>query len=177
LTLVIFFTDWLAGCCVIAGAALTVTVADPDALPLQKLSLSDAIEYVVVADGETLREIEVDDVVCVTPSDHVTLNGAQPLSDALTVDELPAQIVPPPLTAADGGVRIVTVAEPPTLPLQCASLIDDNEYVAVVDGVTMRLAVLPEVIVCVSPSDHVTVNGAVPLRPALIVADCPGQMA
>ena len=45
---------------------------------------------------------------CVTPSDHVIENGATPVSVALIVAELPAQIAVVPLTTADGCAFIVT---------------------------------------------------------------------
>ena len=45
---------------------------------------------------------------CVTLSDHVTFHGAVPVNVAVIVAEPPAQIAPPPLTAAVGSVLTVT---------------------------------------------------------------------
>ena len=58
---------------------------------------------------------------CVTPSDHVTENGAAPVSVALIVAELPAQIAVVPLTTAVGFAFTVMTAEPVDVPLQFAS--------------------------------------------------------
>ena len=45
------------------------------------------------------------------------------------------------------------------------------------DGLTLRDAVMPLLMVCVTLSDQVTVNGAVPVSAAVIVAEPPGQIA
>ena len=42
-------------------------------------------------------------------------------------------------------------------------------------GLTVRDAVVPLLMVCVTLSDQVTLNGAVPVSVAVIVADAPGQ--
>jgi hypothetical protein len=47
-------------------------------------------------------------MVCVTLSDQIKVNGAVPVSAALTVAEPPGQIDPPPLTAAAGRGRTLT---------------------------------------------------------------------
>ena len=44
-------------------------------------------------------------------------------------------------------------------------------------GLTLRDAVVPLLMVCVTLSDQVTLNGAVPVSVAVIVADAPGQIA
>jgi hypothetical protein len=44
-------------------------------------------------------------------------------------------------------------------------------------GLTLRAAVVPLLIVCVTSSDQVTFHGAVPVRVAVIVAEPPGQIA
>jgi hypothetical protein len=52
------------------------------------------------------------------PSDQVSVNGGVPESAAWTVSELPAQIVPPPETVADGaGAREETRVELAVQPL------------------------------------------------------------
>ena len=81
---------------------LTVTVALPLEVPLQFASVIAVTVYVVDDDGETLREAVVPlFTVCTLPSDQVTENGATPVRVAVTVaDPAPAQMVPPPLTAA-----------------------------------------------------------------------------
>ena len=48
-----------------------------------------------------------------------------------------------------------------------------TEYVVVADGVTLRVAGLAATPVCVVPSDQVTLQGAVPVRSAWIVAAVP----
>ena len=44
-------------------------------------------------------------------------------------------------------------------------------------GLTLRVASVPELMVCTKPSDQVRLNGAVPVRFALIVVDPPAQIA
>jgi hypothetical protein len=44
-------------------------------------------------------------------------------------------------------------------------------------GVTVRVAVVPLLMVCVTLSDQITLNGAVPVSVAVIVVDAPGQIA
>ena len=57
-----------------------------------------------------------------TPSDQVTLQGALPLSAALIVVELPAQIVALPLTVATGnGLTLTTALPVPAPPVQLTS--------------------------------------------------------
>ena len=110
---------------VTTGFGLTLTTALPDDVPAQFASLSVVIVYVVVLDGLTLRVAVVPDViVCTKPSDQVRLNGAVPVSVALIVALLPAQIVPPPLTVAVGAEFTLTIALPLEVPVQLASLND-----------------------------------------------------
>ena len=107
------------------GLALTVTVALPDELPPQFASLIEVMVYVVVDDGETVRDAVVPlATFWLKPSDHVMANGAAPVRMALITAEppLPAQYEPPPLTAAVGLALTVTVALPDEVPLQFASL-------------------------------------------------------
>jgi hypothetical protein len=133
---------------------------------------------VVVAAGLTLRDAVVPLLmVCVTLSDQVTLNGAMPVSVAVIVADAPGQIAPPPLTVAVGSVFTVIVAEPLDVPVQFASVIELIVYVFVAAGLTLREAVVPLLIVCVTLSDQITVHGAVPVSVALIVAEPPGQIA
>ena len=69
--------------------------------------------------------------------------GAVPVSEALIVAEKPAQIVPPPLTAAVGSGLTVIVALPLEVPPQFASEIEVIVYVVFADGETVREAVVP----------------------------------
>src|SRR4051794_4025455 len=116
-------------------------------------------------------------MVCITLSDQVTLNGAVPMSAAVIVADAPGQITPPPLTVAVGSVFTVIVAEPLDVPVQFASLIESIEYVFVAAGLTLREAVVPLLIVCVTLSDQVTFPGAVPGRGAGIGGGPPGTAA
>jgi hypothetical protein len=107
---------------VAVGRALIVIAALPVEVPLQFASETLVIVYVVLLDGETLRVallVLIPD--CVTPSDHVIANGATPVSVALIVVELPAQIAALPLTAAVGFALTVIAALPVEVPLQFAS--------------------------------------------------------
>jgi len=162
---------------VAVGRGLTVTVAEPLDVPLQVASVNDVTVYVVVADGLTLRDAVVPVLmVCVTLSDHVTVHGAVPVRMAVIVAEPPGHIAPPPPTVAVCSGRMVTVAEPLEVPLQFASASDVIVYVVVVAGVTLREAVVPLLIVCVTLSDQVTENGAVPVSAAVIVVEAPAQI-
>jgi hypothetical protein len=103
----------------------TVTAALPEDVPLQFASVIEVMVYVVDDAGDTERDAVVPlATFWLTPSDQVIENGAVPVSVALTVDEAPAQIVPPPLTAAVGRALMVIVALPDDVPLQFASLIE-----------------------------------------------------
>jgi len=160
------------------GVGFTLTTALPDDVPAQLASLSVVIVYVVVLDGETLRDASVPLlIVCTKPSDQVMLNGAVPVRVALIVADPPLQIVPPPLTAAVGAGFTVTTALPDAVPVQFASLSVVTVYVVVLAGFTLRVASVPELTVCTKPSDQVMLNGAVPVRFALIVVDPPAQIA
>src|SRR3954451_23550916 len=110
-------------------------------------------------------------MVCVTLSDQVMVHGALPVSAALIVAEPPAQIAPLPLTVAVGSALTVTVAEPLEVPVQFASVIDVTVYVVVAEGLTVRDAVVPLLMVCVTLSDQVTVHGALPVSVAVIVVE------
>lgn len=127
-----------------------------------------------MVEGPTLRVIEVDHVVSVTPSDQVTVNGAVPVKVAVTFVVAPSQYDPPPLTTAVGVVRGVTTALPLATPLQPALVIEVMLYVVIVDGETERVAVVP-VTCCVKPSDQRMSNGPVPVSVAVIVTGEPGQ--
>ena len=106
------------------GAGFTVTVALPEDVPAQDASLIDVIVYVVVDGGETLRDVLVPLVTTsVNPSDQVMFHGAVPVSDAVIVAELPAQIVALPLTLAVGTGFTAMKVVPEPVPLQNASLI------------------------------------------------------
>src|SRR3954453_6319902 len=162
---------------VAVGSGLTVTVAEPLDVPVQFASVIDATVYVVVAEGLTLRDALVPLLmVCITLSNQVTLNGAVPVSAAVIVADSPAQIAPLPLTVAVGSGLMVTVAEPLDVPVQFVSVIDVTVYVVVAEGLTLRDAVVPLLMVCVTLSNQVTLNGAVPVSVAVIVADSPAQI-
>ena len=50
---------------------------------------------------------------CVTPSDHTTVHGPVPVSAAwIAAEPVPAQIAPPPETAAVGSGRTTAVVVP-----------------------------------------------------------------
>ena len=92
------------------GRSWTTTAAAPVAVPEQCASETAVTVYVAVAAGETDRlagEAATPDWV--TPSDQVTLHGPVPVSAAWTPMEPPAQISPPPDTAAAGRGSTVTV--------------------------------------------------------------------
>src|SRR4051794_3563196 len=116
-------------------------------------------------------------MVCLTSSDQITVHGALPVSAAVIVVDAPGQIALVPLTVAVGSGLTVTVAEPLDVPVQFASVIDVTVYVVVAEGLTLRDAVVPLLMVCVTLSNQVTLNGAVPVSVAVIVADSPAQIA
>jgi hypothetical protein len=101
----------------VGAPAATVTVAEPEVVPPHPLPVTDAIAYVVVVAGDTVRVI--DDVVmllCVKLSgDQVIVQGAVPVRVAVMVADPPGEIVELPLAAAVGAT-IGTVREP----LDCA---------------------------------------------------------
>jgi hypothetical protein len=132
----------------------------------------------VVAAGLTLRVAVVPLLIVWTfPSDQVTLQGAVPVSVAVMVAEPPGQMTPPPLTTAVGTVLTVTAAELLDVPVQFASLSKMTVYVVPEAGLTLRVAVVPELMVWITLSDHFTLHGAVPVSVAVIVVEPPGQMA
>lgn len=96
------------------GRGFTVTVALPDAVPAQVASEIAVTVYVVVEAGATAREAgEERTLDCVMPSDQTTVQGPVPVSAAwITAEPPPAQIVPPPETAAVGRVRTAAVVVP-----------------------------------------------------------------
>ena len=89
--------------------------------------------------------------------------------------EDPAPIVADPEATAVGSGLTVTVALPEDVPEHAASETAVTVYVVVEAGLTARVAGLAPIPDCVTPSDHVTVHGAVPVRAAWIVADEPAQ--
>ncbi|MCU1232007.1 MAG: hypothetical protein JWO97_4891, partial [Acidobacteria bacterium] len=102
---------------VAVGFALMVIAALPVDVPLQFASVMLVIVYVVLLGGETLRvTLVVLTFDCVTPSDQMIVNGATPLSVALIVVELPAQIAALPLTTALGFALTVIAALPVDVP-------------------------------------------------------------
>ena len=95
------------------GRGLIVTTALPEALPAQFASETAVTVYVVVAAGLTERVAgEAATPLCVTPSDHVTLQGPVPVSAAEIVVAPPAQIAAPPETVAVGSARTVAAVVP-----------------------------------------------------------------
>jgi hypothetical protein len=176
---VFFVVVMFDGCCVIDGAGVTVATALPDEVPpLQLASLSDAIVYVVVAAGATLR---VTDVALTfdwtTPSDQVTENGAVPVSVAEIVREVEGQPLLSPVTTAVGrGITVIAALPVDVPPLQFVSRTATIVYVVFDAGVTLRETVFALMFDCTRPSDHVTENGATPVRAALMVAEAPAQI-
>src|SRR5947209_7989986 len=104
------------------------------------------------------------------------VNGAVPVSAAVIVAELPAQIGPVPLTVAVGLALTVTVAPPDEVPPQFASEIEVIVYVVVDKGETVREALVPLATFWLTPSDQLIANGAVPVSVAVIVAEEPAQI-
>jgi hypothetical protein len=114
---------------------------------------------------------------CVVLSDHFTLQGAVPVRAAAMVAEVPGQIVVLPLTVAVGVLTVTAALPLPALEHPEASLTDVTVYVVDDDGLTLRVAVVPLLIVWMFPSDQVTLHGAVPVSVAVIVAELPAQIA
>jgi len=71
----------------------------------------------------------------------------------------------------------VTVADPELLPAQFASEIAVTVYVVVTDGLTVLVAGLTVMPLWETPSDQVTLHGAVPVNAAWICAEPPGLIA
>ncbi len=92
-------------------------------VPEQAASETAVTVYVVVLAGVTFRV--AGDVLTfgwVTPSDHVTLQGAVPVREADIVAGVPEQTVWLPETWAVGFEATVTAAEPELVPVQVASV-------------------------------------------------------
>ena len=67
----------------VGALRLTVTVADPDAVPAQFASLMPVIVYVVLLLGLTVLLTGLTEIsLCVKPSDQVTLHGEEPVRAA-----------------------------------------------------------------------------------------------
>lgn len=129
------------------------------------------IEYDCVEAGATCRDAVFALMVCSSPSFHVTVKGAVPVSCTPIVAEPPLQNAPPPLSSAAGFAFAVTVALPLDVPVpQRESVTEVTVYVVVDSGATERQRPLPAFAasVCVTPSDQVTLNGATPLMIAWI---------
>jgi hypothetical protein len=71
---------------------------------------------------------------CVTPSDHVTVHGAVPVSDAWIVAEEPAQTEADPLTAAVGRGLTVTVTAALFVETHPLASVTVSVYVLVKEG-------------------------------------------
>jgi len=102
----------------------------------------------VVVAGLTLRVASVVAMPDWTnPSDQVRVNGAVPESAAWTVAALPAQIVPPPETVADGaGAREETRVELALQPLGSVTVTPRVTAAPVGVNVTDRPEVLPAIV-------------------------------
>src|SRR5438067_10942465 len=99
--------------CANDGSVLTVTAALPLEVPLQFASLIEATVYVVVDDGETVREAVVPlATFWVTPSEDGMSVVRARVCVAVMVDEPQAQTAPPPLTTAVGLGLTVMVGLP-----------------------------------------------------------------
>ena len=126
--------------------------------------------------GDTLRVIVFVFAVCTNPSDQVSVYGRpSPVIVAVSVADPPGQIEPPPLTVTELEPYRVMVALPLEVPLQRESVMDVIAYVVATSGATFRVAVVPLATVWTTPSDQVTVNGAVPVRVAVIAFVVPSQ--
>src|ERR1051325_10717844 len=78
---------------VAVGIGLTLTVIDPEDVPLQNASLIELMLWGVVVGGLTDREAMVPKLtVWLRPSAQLIVNGAVPVSVALAVAEPPAHI-------------------------------------------------------------------------------------
>jgi copper(I)-binding protein len=94
------------------GRAWTTTGAEPDALPEQCRSESEVTVYVVLLAGWTMRVAgDAATLDWTNPSDHVTVHGAAPVSEAWIWTVPPAHISPPPVTVAVGRESTVTVTD------------------------------------------------------------------
>lgn len=94
---------------VAVGRGLTVTRADPEAVPAQPFAPDTAvIVYVVVTAGETTRVAGVAAIpLWMNPSDHVRLHGPVPVKATESVVLSPAQSVAPPVKVAPAAVAVV----------------------------------------------------------------------
>ena len=92
---------------VMVGGAFTVTVAEPDGVPLQDAFETDTIVYVVVATGETgrMKGLRVT-LLSTWPSDQTIVHGPLPVKFTLRFAVPFGQIVVEPVTAAVGGTKI-----------------------------------------------------------------------
>src|SRR5947209_808490 len=107
----------------------------------------------------------------------MTFHGAVPPNVAMTcaVCPEPVVIVPPPLTVAEAlHDCTVTLAVPPVVPAQpVASVTLLIVYVVVTVGATKRVKGFCVTFDSVTPSDHVTVHGAVPANVVMMCAVWP----
>src|SRR6266851_6956773 len=76
----------------------------------------------------------------------------------------------------DGATFTVTVALPDEVPVQLASLTPVTVKVMLEDGLTERMTGDVMTLVWVTPSDQVTVQGAVPVRAAWMLVLAPEQI-
>ena len=87
------------------GTGLTVTTAEPAAVPAQIVSVTVRTVYVVVVRGVTSRVAGLAArPLWVTPSDQMSDQGPVPVSATESVALCPAQTGPPPVRVAVGAV-------------------------------------------------------------------------
>jgi hypothetical protein len=131
------------GVIVAVGNELTVTTAEPWALPPQYASELAVTVYVVVEDGDTTRVAgEAVMPFCTKPSDQVRFHGAVPVSAAEMVAEPPAQTAVVPLTVTCGRGLLVSTSGSEVLE-QPAAFVIVTQYVP--GWVTLMLGVVAPV--------------------------------
>jgi hypothetical protein len=154
------------------GRASTVTVTDGALTETQPLASVTVSVYVVVAagdaDGAQLEGFE-------SPAAGAQTHDTPPEPDSGVA--APAQISAEPEATAVGLGLTVTEALPEDVPAQCASDSAETVYVVEPPGDTDRVAGDAATPDWTTPSDQVTVQGAVPVSPAWITVAPPGQIA
>ncbi|MCG3195481.1 MAG: hypothetical protein DIJKHBIC_04764 [Thermoanaerobaculia bacterium] len=99
------------------GTGFTTNAATPvDVPPAHLLSERVTTEKLWAKVGLTWRVAGVVPAICTTPSFHLIVQGAVPVSATFIVEFVPAQTVPPPVTVAVGRGFTVTRADPLAVP-------------------------------------------------------------
>ena len=107
---------------------------------------------------------------------HWTVGAGVPVAVEVKEAEFPAQtVLLVGLAVTTGREFTVMVALPEAVPVQFASATDVTVYVVVLDGDTSRVRGLVATLLPVAPSDQTTVQGAVPVKAAWMVALVPMQ--